>query len=73
MNRFSASVLLIGMILWGAVSCSKKMNAYSGIDAFKSENGKPDYSRLEYWAAHPDKWDPSDTVPAPLKTAPFSC
>lgn len=71
MNRFRASILFIGMILWGAVSCSKKMNAYSGIDAFKSENGKPDYSRLEYWAAHPDKWDPSDTVPAPLKTAPL--
>lgn len=71
MNRFSASILFIGMILGGAVSCSKKMNAYSGIDAFKSENGKPDYRRLEYWAAHPDKWDPSDTVPAPLKTAPL--
>lgn len=23
---------------------------------------------MEYWAAHPDKWDPSDSTPAPLIT-----
>jgi hypothetical protein len=28
----------------------------------------PDYSKLEYWAAHPYKKDPSDSVPAPLKS-----
>jgi len=27
----------------------------------------PDYSNLQYWAAHPDKKDPSDSLPAPLK------
>jgi hypothetical protein len=27
----------------------------------------PDYHDLFYWAAHPDKKDPSDSVPAPLK------
>ncbi len=26
----------------------------------------PDYSKLSAWAAHPDKKDPSDTVPMPL-------
>lgn len=29
----------------------------------------PDYSNLQYWAAHPDKRDPSDSVPAPLKAS----
>ena len=29
----------------------------------------PDYSNLQYWAAHPEKNDPSDSVPAPLKAS----
>jgi len=28
---------------------------------------RPDYSQLEYWAAHPYKKDPSDSIPAPLR------
>jgi len=28
---------------------------------------RPDYSRLEYWAAHPYKKDPSDSIPLPLQ------
>jgi hypothetical protein len=28
-----------------------------------------DYSDLYYWAAHPAKWDPSDSVPQPLRAA----
>lgn len=27
----------------------------------------PDYSDLHYWAAHPWKWDPGDSVPEPLR------
>lgn len=27
----------------------------------------PDYSNLYFWAAHPNKKDPSDSIPAPLK------
>ena len=30
-------------------------------------SGRPDYSSLAYWAAHPDKLDPSDSIPAPLR------
>lgn len=34
-------------------------------------NGKvsptPDYSDLKYWAAHPEKHDPADSIPAPLE------
>jgi hypothetical protein len=47
------------------------MNGYTGTSAFKSENGVPDYSNLQYWAAHPNKWDPSDTVPLPLVRKPL--
>lgn len=28
--------------------------------------GNPDYSDLNYWAAHPCKWDPSDSIPTSL-------
>lgn len=34
---------------------------------FKSADGKPDYSNLNYWAAHPDKYDPSDSMPRKLR------
>lgn len=34
---------------------------------FKSNNGSPDYSDLQYWAAHPWKQDPADKVPGDLK------
>ena len=49
------------------VSCSPKIVSYNGASVFKSMDGSPDYSKLDYWAAHPDKWDPSDTVPLPLR------
>ena len=59
------STLLIGiMSLYG---CSSKMVAYKGEQNFKSESGIPDYSKLEYWAANPKKWDPSDSIPEPLR------
>jgi hypothetical protein len=50
-------------------SCSPKYQPYTGEKAILSDSGKPDYSKLEYWAAHPDKWDPSDSVPAPLRNS----
>lgn len=47
-------------------SCSDKYQAFKSHFTFKSENGAPDYSDLNYWAAHPWKWDPSDSTPMPL-------
>ena len=41
--------------------------AYKSHYYFKSNDGKPDYSNLDYWAAHPWKKDPSDSIPTPLK------
>jgi hypothetical protein len=54
------------LIVFIGSSCSKKTLSYTGDAAFKSESGIPDYGKLEYWAAHPDKKDPSDTVPLAL-------
>ena len=48
-------------------SCSDKYHSYKNLYQFKSEDKKPDYSNLNYWAAHPLKWDPSDSIPKPLR------
>jgi Protein of unknown function (DUF3089) len=48
-------------------SCTNKYHAYKSNYAFKSSDGKPRYESLDYWAAHPWKWDPSDSVPQPLR------
>ena len=47
-------------------SCNKYKPYVSKYD-FRSEDGLPDYSQLNYWAAHPWKWDPSDSIPKPLR------
>ena len=48
-------------------SCSDKYLAFKKFYKFKSEDKRPDYSNLNYWAAHPLKWDPSDSTPKPLR------
>lgn len=48
-------------------SCSDKYQSYKNLYQFKSEDKKPDFSNLNYWAAHPLKWDPSDSIPKPLR------
>ena len=47
-------------------SCTPKINAYTGEQAFKAETGIPDYSKLEFWASHPNKQDLADTIPPAL-------
>ncbi|MEO7924340.1 MAG: DUF3089 domain-containing protein [Chitinophagaceae bacterium] len=51
-------------------SCSNKYEALRSNYSFKSADGRPDYASLDYWAAHPWKWDPSDSIPAPLRNEP---
>ena len=48
-------------------SCSDKYQSYTSNYRFTSENKKPDYTNLNYWAAHPLKWDPSDSIPKPFR------
>lgn len=66
MKRASSLFLLLPLCLL-FFSCApawqKKISGYK----FTSEEGIPDYTQLDYWAAHPAKWDPSDSVPAPLR------
>ena len=59
--------ILIIFISLGLLSCSDKYLAYQNHYQFKNENKKPDYSNLDYWAAHPLKWDPSDSIPRPFR------
>lgn len=47
-------------------SCSR--NNYKFLSNYKEiPGGQPSYGNLAHWAAHPDKWDPSDSVPKPLR------
>ena len=63
----SFSIFISILIL---TSCSQKNYiSHKANYQFKSIDGKPDYSNLNYWAAHPWKWDPSDSVPTPLKNS----
>ncbi|MDQ2720245.1 MAG: DUF3089 domain-containing protein [Bacteroidota bacterium] len=48
------------------MGCSQKIYTQSVDYQFKSKDGKPDYSNLNYWAASPFKQDPSDNVPQNL-------
>lgn len=66
--RSTFQVVLFFLAASGLIQgCGPKISAYTGKEAFKSEAGIPDYSQMEYWAAHPGKTDPSDTVPKPLR------
>lgn len=47
--------------------CSDKYQSYRSQYQFKSQDGLPNYGNLDYWAAHPNKKDPSDSVPRPLR------
>lgn len=61
MNRFL--LLLFIPVLSG---CSKKYHSYAGNYQFIKKSNTPDYNSLDYWAAHPWKKDPSDSIPKPL-------
>jgi len=48
-------------------SCSNKYHKFASNYTFTTPAGTPDYSNLDHWAAHPWKWDPSDSVSASLR------
>ena len=56
------AILFISFLPAAFISCSKKNYATRAVYQFISADGKPDYSDLHYWAAHPWKWDPSDSI-----------
>ena len=59
-------LLMIPFLCFFLFSCSNKYAVYkSGYD-FLQKSETPDYANLDYWAAHPWKHDPSDSIPLPL-------
>jgi len=48
-------------------SCTPTYSKYLPTYHFSDPEKVPDYSKLEYWAAHPYKQSPADSVPEPLK------
>jgi Protein of unknown function (DUF3089) len=48
-------------------SCSQKNFSGKASYQYQSASGNPDYSDLNYWAAHPGKTDPSDSIPGALQ------
>lgn len=65
MLRFIIFPVFLSALL--IASCSDKYKTFKSQYQFKSADGKPDYANLHYWAAHPWKHDPSDSVPQPLR------
>lgn len=65
MKHTYAPFLLLFCLLMTA--CSNRYHQFASHYTFKNPDGKPDYSNLDDWAAHPYKQDPSDSVPGPLR------
>lgn len=68
MCRFERLKLLfipLGLVLLS--SCSDQYIKYTKGYHIRSTTGLPDYSNLDYWAAHPYKVDLSDSVSKPLR------
>lgn len=63
-------LVLAGFLVIALFSCGRKPISAQSSTTFNHTDVKPDYSKLEYWAAHPMKADPSDSIPAPLKIYP---
>jgi pimeloyl-ACP methyl ester carboxylesterase len=54
------SIVIFTLILLS--SCAKTYQGYAPDYRFDNPSTEPDYSQLNYWAAHPDKKDPSDSL-----------
>ena len=65
LKRFCIVFLFLFCIVF--FSCSTQKYAASINYNFKKYTADPDYSNLDYWAAHPFKKDPSDDIPGSLK------
>jgi pimeloyl-ACP methyl ester carboxylesterase len=61
MHRLSAVLLLL------LLECSNKYHAYVPQYQFANKSMAPNYANLDYWAAHPWKKDPSDSLPKVLQ------
>lgn len=67
MKKFNGNYIWYLMLSLLLFACSDNYRRHLSKYQFKTENGQPDYSDLNYWAAHPMKWDPSDSIPKPFR------
>ena len=58
---------LVYTIMLVNFSCSPKNKIIAENYRFNGKDQLTDYSNLLYWAAHPWKWDPSDSIPRPFR------
>jgi hypothetical protein len=68
-QRFVIMVRLLIIIVSIALleGCSKKYHAFVQYYQFAQKTNIPDYQNLNYWAAHPWKKDPSDSISKALQ------
>lgn len=57
--KYCFGILLLSLL----AGCGINYNIYKKNYHFKSVDGRPHYEDLDYWAAHPYKHDPSDSIP----------
>jgi hypothetical protein len=60
-------VFVLSMFLSLFTACTSKYSTYASRYPPAGNFETPDYSRLDSWAAHPWKKDPSDSLPSPLR------
>jgi hypothetical protein len=58
--------ILIFLSLCALLGCTEKYHAYVQHYEFREKSTVPEYIKLDYWAAHPWKIDPSDSLPGTL-------
>ena len=66
MKIYPALIIVVSFLS----SCSDKYNFYKSQYSRSNSSNIPDYSDLYYWASHPWKKDPADSIPAPLLNEP---
>ncbi len=57
---------LTSIVLFFIIGCTPRYSSYIQTSQVRNTDSIPDYSNLFYWASHPWKKDPADSVPAPL-------
>src|SRR5436190_7260276 len=60
-------MLLLIFIIVAASCASNKTITAEDHKTTEATNNAPDYSNMKYWAAHPWKHDPSDSLPKALR------
>jgi hypothetical protein len=66
MNRFVLTSIAT-LYLFFIIGCSSNKQQFKSNYQFDTTVSLPDYSNLNYWAAHPSKKDPSDSLSFTLK------